>query len=58
MNNKKFSKEPKASSGLHDIQMEIMSKINDEKKTIEENKFRIKFNEELDLFLNHLEKKH
>ena len=35
-----------------------MSKINDEKKTIEENKFRAKFNEELDLFLNHLEKKH
>jgi hypothetical protein len=38
--------------------MEMMSKINDEKKTIEENKFKTKFNEELDTFLEHLEKKH
>ena len=38
--------------------MEIMSKINHENKTLQENKFRTKFNKELDLFLNHLEKKH
>ena len=38
--------------------MEIMTKINDEKKSIEDKKFRTKFNEELDTFLEHLEKKH
>ena len=38
--------------------MEFMTKINDEKKSVEQNKFRTKFNEELDTFIQHLEYKH